>query len=180
MQVKKRYSLRPGQAAHQRSYSRSSTYSIVFLSKDRLKNHREIPQFYVEQDHDAIIPPTTFKRVQDELERWKGCHATGKSIFSGKIYCGECGEIYGSNVWHSNDPYRKVVWQCNGKYDGEKKCGTPTVTEEDIKRGFERMLRQMDRQAQIGNLREFYADVMDYGGSGTGKGKAGSRAGRSE
>ena len=96
------------------------TYSIDFLSKDRLKNHGEVPQFYVEQDHDAIIPPTTFKRVQDELERRKGCHATGKSIFSGKIYCGECGEIYGSKVWHSNDPYRKVVWQCNGKYDGEK------------------------------------------------------------
>jgi len=163
LQVKKRYSLRPGQAAHQRSYSRSSTYSIDFLSKDRLKNHREIPQFYVEQDHDAIIPPTTFKRVQDELERRKGCHATGKSIFSGKIYCGECGEIYGSKVWHSNAPYRKVVWQCNGKYDGEKKCGTPTVTEEDIKRGFERMLRQMDKQAQIANLNEIYADVMDYG-----------------
>ena len=139
------------------------TYSIDFLSKDRLKNHGEVPQFYVEQDHDAIIPPTTFKRVQDELERRKGCHATGKSIFSGKIYCGECGEIYGSKVWHSNDPYRKVVWQCNGKYDGEKKCGTPTVTEEDIKRGFERMLRQMDKQAQIANLREIYADVMDYG-----------------
>ena len=60
----------------------------------------------------TTIPPTTVKRVQDELERRKGCHATGKSIFSGKIYCGECGEIYGSKVWHSNDPYRKVVWQC--------------------------------------------------------------------
>lgn len=139
------------------------TYSIDFLSKDRLKNHGEVPQFYVEQDHDAIISPPTFRRVQDELERRKGCHATGKSIFSGKIYCGECGEIYGSKVWHSNDPYRKVVWQCNGKYDGEKKCGTPTVTEDDIKRGFERMLWQMDKEEQIANLREIYADVMDYG-----------------
>ena len=101
--------------------------------------------------------------MQDELERRKGCHATGKSIFSGKIYCGECGEIYGSKVWHSNDPYRKVVWHCNGKYDGEKKCDTPTVTEENIKRCFERMLRQMDKQAQIANLREIYADVMAYG-----------------
>lgn len=44
-----------------------------------------------------------------------------------------------------------------------KKCGTPTVTEENIKRGFERMLRQMDKQVQIANLGEIYADVMDYG-----------------
>ena len=138
------------------------TYSIDFLSKDRLKNHGEVPQFYVEQDHDAIIPPETFKRVQDELERRKGCHATGGSIFSGKIYCGECGQIYGSKVWHSNDPYRKVVWQCNAKYGGEKKCSTPTITENDVMRAFEKMLRQMDKQAQISNLREIYADVMDY------------------
>ena len=139
------------------------TYSIDFLSKDRLKNHGEVPQFYVEQDHDAIISPPTFRRVQDELERRKGCHATGGSIFSGKIYCGECGQIYGSKIWHCNDPYRKVVWQCNAKYAGEKKCDTPTITEGDVKRAFEKMLRKMNKEEQIANLREIYADVMDYG-----------------
>ena len=147
------------------------TYSIDFLSKDRLKNHGEVPQFYVEKDHDAIIDPPTFRRVQDELERRKGCHATGGSIFSGKIYCGECGQIYGSKVWHSNDPSRKVVWQCNAKYAGEEKCSTPTITEEEIKRGFERMLRQMDKEEQIANLREIYADVMDFEGLGQEKEK---------
>ena len=55
------------------------------------------------------------------------------------------------------------MWQCNAKYDGEKKCSTPTITEEEIKRGFERMLRQMDKKSQIANLREIYVDVMDYG-----------------
>ena len=76
------------------------------------------------------------------------------AIFSGKIYCGECGQIYGSKVWHSNDPYRKVVWQCNAKYGGEKKCGTPTITEEEIKRGFERVLRKLtaDKAEIIDNL----------------------------
>ncbi|MBR2527982.1 MAG: recombinase family protein [Blautia sp.] len=28
------------------------TYSIDFLSKDRLKNHGEVPQYYVEGDHE--------------------------------------------------------------------------------------------------------------------------------
>ena len=101
--------------------------------------------------------------MQDELERRKGCHATGGSIFSGKIYCGECGQIYGSKIWHCNDPYRKVVWQCNAKYAGEKKCETPTITEGDVIRVFEKMLREMDKEEQIANLREIYADVMDYG-----------------
>ncbi|MBR2259886.1 MAG: recombinase family protein [Blautia sp.] len=130
------------------------TYSIDFLSKDRLKNHGQVPQYYVEGDHEAIILPETFRRVQDELERRKGCHATGGSIFSGKIYCGECGQIYGSKVWHSNDPYRKVVWRCNGKYAGEKKCATPTITEDDVKRAFERMLKALRDDEVLENLRE--------------------------
>ena len=29
------------------------TYSIDFLSKDRLKNHGQVPQYYVEQDHEC-------------------------------------------------------------------------------------------------------------------------------
>lgn len=94
--------------------------------------------------------------MQDELERRKGCHATGGNIFSGRIYCGECGQIYGTKVWHSNDPYRKVVWQCNDKYGGGKKCRTPTLTEEEIKAAFERVLEKMkdDKAEIIKNLEE--------------------------
>lgn len=118
----------------------------------------------MEQDHEAIIPPETFKRVQDELERRKGCHATGGNIFSGKIYCGECGQIYGSKVWHSNDPYRKVIWRCNDKYGGGKKCGTPTLTEVEIKAAFERVLKKMkyDKTEIIKNLQEI-VEAIDSG-----------------
>ncbi len=56
--------------------------------------------------------------------------------FSGKIKCGDCGSWYGSKVWHSNDKYRKVVWQCNHKFDGRKKCTTPHLDEEAIKKLF--------------------------------------------
>ena len=132
------------------------TYSIDFLSKDRLKNTGQVPQYLVEQDHPAIIPPDTFRRVQDELERRKGCHATGGSVFSGKIYCGECGQIYGSKVWHSNDPYRKVVWHCNDKFKNGSKCSTPTLTEDEIKSAFERVLVRLgaEKDEIVANLRE--------------------------
>lgn len=113
----------------------------------------QVPQFYVEGDHDAIIPPDTFRRVQDELERRKDGHATGGSIFSGKTYCGECGQIYGSKVWHSNDPYRRTVWQCNDKFKGEKKCGTPTLSEEKIKKAFEKLLVKLKDDEVVKNLR---------------------------
>ena len=54
------------------------------------------------------------------------------SIFSGKI---QCGGYFGSKVWYSTDKYRRIIYRCNNKYDGQK-CQTPHVTEEEIKEAF--------------------------------------------
>ena len=57
------------------------------------------------------------------------------SIFSGKIRCGECGGSFGAKVWHSTDKYRRTIYRCNNKYDGQK-CRTPHVMEKEIKEAF--------------------------------------------
>ena len=76
--------------------------------------------------------------VQAELARRKelGKSYSCNSIFSSKIVCGECGEFFGSKVWHSNSKYKRTIWQCNNKFKGEKKCSTPHLYEEDIKAEF--------------------------------------------
>lgn len=108
-----------------------------YLAKKTNVNNGEIPQYYVEGDHEAIIDPAVFDRVQIELEKrcsGKNRHS-GVHDFSGKIKCGECGSWYGSKVWHSTDKYRKVIWRCNHKYGGEK-CSTPHLTDDEIKAAF--------------------------------------------
>ena len=98
----------------------------------------EIPQFYVEGSHPAIIEPDEFDAMQAELERRNelgrpmGCG----SPFSAKIVCGDCNGWYGPKVWGSNTKYRKTVWQCNDKYQGDHKCRTTHVTEAQIKEHF--------------------------------------------
>ena len=114
------------------------SYTVDFLTKKKKVNEGEIPQYYVEGNHEAIIQPEVFELVQQELKRRKqgrGPHS-GVHLFSGKIRCGQCGEWYGSKVWHSNSKYRRVIWQCNHKYDGEEKCSTPHLTEDEIKTMF--------------------------------------------
>lgn len=69
------------------------------------------------------------------------------SIFSSKVKCGDCGSWYGPKVWHSNDAYRKVIWQCNHKFDGQK-CATPTLTEDEIKELFLRAANQVIDQKE--------------------------------
>ena len=114
------------------------SYTVDYLTKKTKINEGEIPQYYVEGDHKAIIPPETFDMVQREMEnRGKGKkYHSGIHLFSSKIRCGQCGSFYGSKVWHSNDKYRKVIWRCNHKYDGGKKCSTPALTDDDVKAAF--------------------------------------------
>ena len=101
-------------------------------------NEGEVPQYYVENSHPAIIEPEVFDMAQDELARRKqtGRSHHGTSCFAGKLVCGCCGGLYGSKVWHSTDKYRRVIWQCNGKFKGKEKCDTPHLTEEAIQRKF--------------------------------------------
>ena len=131
-------------------------FTVDFLTKKHKKNEGEIPQYYVTGNHEAIIPPTTFDLVQAEIERRKaGKRYSGVTIFSNRIKCGECGHWYGSKVWHSNDKYRRVIYQCNHKFDGEKKCSTPHLVEEEIKTAFIKAVNKLlkGRNDMLENIR---------------------------
>ena len=120
-------------------------YTADFLDKTRRKNTGEIPQYYVEEHHEAIIPPDLFDFVQAEIKRREqnGKHS-GVSIFANKIKCGCCGGWYGAKVWHSTDKYRRVIYRCNKKYAHKgKPCGTRHLTEEEIKQIFVKALNSL-------------------------------------
>lgn len=114
------------------------SYTVDFLTKKKKVNEGEIPQYYVEGNHEAIVSPEVYDLVQQELELRRNSQGRCSCVhlFSGKIKCGQCGEWYGSKVWHSNSKYRRVIWQCNYKFDGDEKCTTPNLTEDEIKAMF--------------------------------------------
>ena len=113
-------------------------FTVDFLTKKKKVNEGEVPQYYVEHSHEPIITPEEFDKVQTEFERRKKISRrySGKSIFSSRIICGDCGSFFGSKVWNSTGKYRRVIWQCNNKFKGEHKCETPHLDEETIKARF--------------------------------------------
>lgn len=77
------------------------TYTIDFLSKKRVINNGIVPQYYVENSHEAIIPKDLYLQVQEELVR-RAClydSKGSKRVYSSKyalsslVFCGECGEM---------------------------------------------------------------------------------------
>lgn len=113
-------------------------FTVDFLTKKQKVNEGEVPQYYVEGIHPAIIIPIEFDMVQAEIARRQGLGRSysGTSIFASKLICGDCGGFYGKKVWHSTDVYRREIWRCNNKFNGEAKCETPTLDTNTIQRLF--------------------------------------------
>jgi DNA invertase Pin-like site-specific DNA recombinase len=127
-------------------------FTLDFLTKKMKVNEGEVPQYLVRNSHPAIIEPELFDLVQFEMNRraQSGRWGTSSHVFSGKIFCGECGGMYGPKTWHSTDEYRRVVWQCNGKYAGGKRCAAPHLTDSQIQAAFLAAFNaRLDNKAEI-------------------------------
>lgn len=115
------------------------TFISDYLEHTVKKNKGQIPQYYVENSHPAIIDRDTWERVQVEMERRVkiGAKYSGNNIFASKLICEDCGGFYGPKTWHKGSKYEKVIFQCNRKFDKDKdKCHTPNFTEDEIKNLF--------------------------------------------
>jgi regulator of replication initiation timing len=132
---------------------------------DMRTNQGEVPQYYVENNHEAIIDPETFEMVQRELaRRTKGKNRhSGVHLLSGRIKCDDCGGWYGSKVWHSPEKCKRTVWQCNQKYKNEVRCTTPYLDEASVKERFTVAVNQLlaGRDAAIAAYEMGMARTLD-------------------
>jgi hypothetical protein len=124
------------------------TYTPDYLTHAKKYNHGEEPMVALTDHHEPIIDRELWDIVQSELKK-RNLHGelssghSNRYVFSGKIKCGECGCWYGSKVWHSNSKYKRTIWRCNHKYDGDHTCQTPHLTDEEIQAAFLRAANKL-------------------------------------
>ena len=117
------------------------TYTVDFLTKKRVKNNGIVPQYYVENSHEPIIPRELFMQVQEEMVRranLRGGKDGKKRVYSSKyalssiVYCGQCGDIYRRVHWN-NRGYKSIVWSCVSRLEEKgSECTAPTINEETL------------------------------------------------
>ena len=135
-------------------------YTEDFLTKKQRVNNGEVPQYFVENSHPAIITAETYDMAQAEITRRnaKSGRQSGQHCFSGRVVCGECAGGYGSKVWHSTSKYRRIIWQCNDKFKNKAKCKTPHLSDEDLKRLFVDVFNKL--YAEQAGLMEDYEEII--------------------
>lgn len=116
-------------------------YTVDPISKKSRKNQGELPQYWVENTHEAIIPMEVYQAVQEEKARRRelGVFANwsiNTSCFTSKIKCGRCGKSY----QRSNRKGRKdldanyTVWICGTRRKtGNAQCQNKDIPEPMLK-----------------------------------------------
>lgn len=124
------------------------------ISKQRKKNKGQLPQYYVEDTHPAIIDKETFDYVQSEIARRKelGPRAN-KSLnltcFSGKLKCPFCGISYAHNK--RTDRGFMEYWACGSRKKKGGRCPVGgSINHENLKKAC----------AEVLGLDEFDEDVF--------------------
>lgn len=117
------------------------TYTVDFLTKKRVQNNGIVPQYYVENSHEPIIPRDLYMQVQEEMVRRANLHSgvkRKKRVYSSKyalssiVYCPKCGEIYRRIAWNNRGKH-STVWRCCTRVEhGPKACDAPTIQEADL------------------------------------------------
>ena len=108
------------------------TYSENHLTKRKLVNNGEQPQYHVEGAHEAIIDLATWEAVQDEIARRAEQYAPTKKAssypFTGLIVCGTCGKHYRRKTTASG-----IIWVCT-TYNtyGKKGCASKAIPESTL------------------------------------------------
>lgn len=121
------------------------TYIVDCISKKSKKNTGELPMYYVENNHPAIIERAVFDRVQEEVSRRNSKRKvkdvgtktelgkySGKYALTELLFCGNCGTPYRRTTWSKNGK-KKIVWRCISRLDyGTKYCKNSPSIEEGV------------------------------------------------
>jgi hypothetical protein len=107
------------------------------ISKRKVKNTGQLPQYYVQDHHEAIIPKDMFEAVQAEIKRRSDNHKPKRKppergyTFTGLIRCSICGANYQRRYIHIGTKYEKPVWICMTKNRlGTEHCSSKAIPED--------------------------------------------------
>ena len=127
------------------------TYTVDFLTKKRSENQGQVNQYYIEGNHEAIINKEDWDLVQLEVERRNQYRQDNhinfyiiqceQNPFICKVFCKECGGLFGRKNWTTSRG-KRPVWQCNNRYKvkGIQGCTNRHIDEETLQLAFLRAI----------------------------------------
>ncbi len=109
---------------------RQKCYMADSITKTKVKNCGELPQYYMADCHEAIIDHETYAKVQAEMERRAGL-VNPTYPFTGKIKCGICGQSFTRRKGTTKGK-EYVSWFCRAKKEAGMTCTSRNYSEQNL------------------------------------------------
>ena len=109
---------------------RQKCYMADPITKTKVKNCGELPQYYMADCHEAIIDRETYAKVQAEMERRAGL-VNPTYPFTGKIKCGICGQSFTRRKGTTKGK-EYVSWFCRAKKEVGMTCTSCNYSEQNL------------------------------------------------
>ena len=126
------------------------TISAEVIPFNRKRNHGELPQYLITDDHEPIITREEAEAVRQiyEYRRQKQCVEDvsvyqSRYAFSGRIVCGECKTNFRRQKIYIGKPYEKVQWCCYQHIQDRRKCSQKAVRQDVIEGYFVRLWNRL-------------------------------------
>lgn len=147
------------------------TYTADFIEGKVKKNNGELPQYYIKDNHPAIIPREMFYQIQEEIARRKSKKPanakksktnrgqfTSKYALSERLVCGNCGCYFRRVTW-SIHGRKQIVWRCINRLEcGPKVCkDSPSLKEDELYSAILKAIRSLVQ----GHQEEMAATLKD-------------------
>ncbi|MFC0301772.1 recombinase family protein [Virgibacillus soli] len=148
------------------------TYTVDFLTKKRVVNNGHVPQYYVENNHEPIIPREIYLQVQEEMMRRANIRngKTGKKrVYSSKyalssiVFCKECEDVFRRVHWN-NRGYKSIVWRCVSRLEEKgSECTAPTINEETLQAAVVKAINELltKKEPFLSTLQKNIATVLN-------------------
>ena len=122
------------------------TFRKDCISKETVVNTGQLPKYWTQNHHEAIVSREIFDAVQEETARRKAMASgtkksaptglgkySSKHALTGLLICGECGMPYRRVVW-TQKGMKRPVWRCVNRLDhGKTLCKhSPTLDEKPL------------------------------------------------
>lgn len=147
------------------------TYTVDCLTKQRIDNDGTVPQYYIENNHEAIVSKDIFNLAQQEKARRSNLYSgkrkkkrlhQGKYTLTGKVFCSHCGDIFRRIKWNSRGS-KVTVWRCVTRVKLHTQCSARTIKEEVLQQAVVDVFNQMieGKESYLSQLERNIIQVMD-------------------
>ena len=154
------------------------TFTPDFLTKKKKKNNGELTQYYITDNHPAIIGREDFLQTPAELTRRAGKKKVSKKktksalgkycskyALSERLVCGECGSMYRRVMWTRKDG-KKPMWRCINRLEfGTQYCKhSPSLPEGPLHQAILACIQKVagNREDILQSLREVRDNLLAF------------------